>query len=320
MITPDSMAATAQALLKRAELSPQEVARRLKLALDVDYWRDLIPSAAIEGHAPEGALVRIAAKDATREARRIADEGYFHLGNALSSGWVDRTYRAVEAVRTAGWPAVFAFVFDDCWSIANSGPLLDFLGSSLGDGCRQNTVVWAHWVPDATGSAGWRPHIDSKGQGDRFLSIWIALSDATVDNGCMFLVRPRAVTPEIAQAIDARMDLPYASYRHLLHNVVALPATAGSIIGWRGDVLHWGGLNTGGAAPRASLALEFRSHDSTASQFEAPLIDPREGPPPFRLRLFAVAKALREYSKFEPMISRFQVLAQRLWEDTAPPP
>jgi hypothetical protein len=138
------------------------------------------------------------------------------------------------------------------------------------------------------------------------------------DNGCMSLVHPRAVTAEVAQAIQGHADLDRTAYRRLPQNVVALPVKAGSIIGWRGDVLHWGGVNTGGASPRVSFALEFRSRDSRATKFEAPLIDPRDGPPPFALRLFAISKALREYPKFEPSMERVRGLAKRLWEETKP--
>jgi hypothetical protein len=322
MATPQQMAAAVQALLKKAELSAEEVTERLALLHDLDYWRQLAPFAAIEARAnntdPQPEPVRIAADTAARETRRIAGDGYFRLEEVVEARRIDRMRRTVEAVRAARWPPVFAFLFDDFWSIAQSEALLGFVEASLGPRCLQNTVIWAHWVVGEAGHEGWSPHIDAPREGSRFLSVWIALSEATLGNGCMSLVHPRAVTPEITQAIEAHADLDRATYRRLLQNVVALPVKAGSIIGWRGDVLHWGGVNTGDASPRVSLALEFRSRDSKATKFETPLIDPRDGPPPFALRLFAISKALREYSKFEPLVGRFRGLAERLWEETNP--
>jgi Phytanoyl-CoA dioxygenase (PhyH) len=321
MASPHQMAAAVQALMKKAELSSEEVTRRLALLRDRDYWRQLVPFATIEARTNSDTpheTMRIAAGAAARETGRIAGEGYFRLEEVVEAERIGRMRRTVEAVRAARWPPVFAFLFDDFWSIAQSQALLGFVEASLGPRCLQNTVIWAHWVAGEAGHEGWSPHVDAAREGNRFLSVWIALSDATVNNGCMSLVRPRAIAPEIAHAIEAHADLDRAAYRGLLQNVVALPVKAGSIIGWRGDVLHWGGVNTGDASPRVSLALEFRSRDSTATKFEAPLIDPRDGPPPFALRLFAISKALREYPKFEPMMERFRGLAERLWEETKP--
>jgi ectoine hydroxylase-related dioxygenase (phytanoyl-CoA dioxygenase family) len=226
--------------------------------------------------------------------------------------------RTVEAVRADGWPAVFAFVFDDFWSIARSPRLLALLEASLGAGCLQNSVIWTHWVPGAKGATGWPPHVDLSGVGDKFLSLWISLSEAAIDNSCMFLIPPGDAPREVVEAIHAKADLPYASYSNLLHNVVALPVPAGSLIGWRGDVLHWGGTNAGGDVPRVSFALEFRSRDEAFTKFERPMIDLRAALPPLRLRLYAIAKALRHYPKFEPIVSRFQPLADRLWNETMP--
>lgn len=326
MTSPQLMAAAVRTLMKKAELSDEEVAQRLALLQDRDYWRRLAPSAAIEGDAYGATFgngtspdpVRVPADARQRETKRIAQDGYFRMEGVVEMKRVARMRRTIEAVRAAKWPAVFAFLFDDFWSIAQSQSLLDFVDATLGPGCLRNTVVWAHWVEGEAGQSGWSPHTDDAALGGALLSVWIALSDATLDNGCMSLVRAGAVPRDTADAIDRHMDLNDGAVRRLLQNVVALPVKAGSIIGWRGDVLHWGGTNTGDSSPRISFALEFRRRDAKATKFEAPLIDPREGPPPFDLRLYAISKALREYPKFEPMIERYRGLADRLWERTKP--
>jgi hypothetical protein len=303
-------------LLKQAELSQEEVVGRLGSARDRNYWRRLVPFASVEAAAPPHDPVRLGRDAAEREVERLSRERYFDLGTIIDREQAAHLYRIIEAVRAAGWPPVFAMVFDAFWSLSSSPVLLDFLESCLGPGCLQNTVVWVHWVTAVAGNSGWTPHFDSLDQEETFLSTWLALSDATTDNGCMFLVRPNAIAGEIGQALDAQTPLAYAAVRDTLRNVVALPAPAGALIGWRGDVFHWGSVNAGSITPRVSLALEFRSRGAVPHRFEAPLIDPRDGPPPFALRLFAISKALREYSKFEPMMTRFRGLAERLWEET----
>lgn len=197
--TADRFAGAAEALLKQAELSPGEMAERFEAALDVDRWRRLVPFASIEEKVVSGDDARIAPPDALREKSRLDEDGYFCLKQA---------------------PSISAF-----------------LEASLGTGFLQNTVVWAHWIPDAKGVAGWRPHDDYRRGGDTFLSLWIPLSEATMENGCMFLVPDR----------------------------------------------------------RSRAAL-----------------------PPFRTRLFAIVKALREYTKFEPLLLRHLPLAERIFEETSP--
>ncbi len=307
----------AEALLKRAELSPDELAERFDAALDVDRWRRLVPYASIGERVANDDHARINAKDAVREKQRLDEDGYFCLKQVFDRGRIARMLDIAKAVRADGWPVAFAFVYDDFWSIARSPSLSAFLEASVGPDFLQNTVVWAHWVPDAKGVAGWRPHDDCRGGGETFLSMWIPLSDATVDNGSMFLV-PDRMSREIVEATRDRDSLPAAIFRRTLQDVVALPVPSGSLIGWRGDVLHWGGANTGSSEPRVSLALEFRSRDAKTNRFERPLIDPRAALPPFRTRLFAIVKALREYTKFEPLLLRHLALAERIFAETSP--
>lgn len=315
--TPDKSIGTAEALLKQAELSPSQMAERFEAALDVDRWRRLAPFAAIEEPIGSGDHAQIAPQDAVREKNRLDEDGYFCLKQVFDRRRIDRMHDIVRAVRADGWPAAFAFVYDDFWSIARSPAISAFLEASLGAGFAQNTVVWAHWVPDAKGVAGWRPHDDYRGGDDTFLSLWISLSDATVENGCMFLV-PASRSREVTETTKAQDSLPNILFRKMLQDVVALPVPSGSLIGWRGDVLHWGGANSGSTVPRVSLALEFRSRDVKTTRFERPLIDPRAALPPFRTRLFAIVKALREYTNFEPLLLRHLPLAERIFEETSP--
>lgn len=313
----DQIASAVQALLKQSELSPADTERRINEAFDINRWRRLAPFASIEGAGGgDDAPACIGAVDAAREKRRLDSEGYFRLPQVFGAARIARMRRIVEAVRADGWPVAFAFVFDEFWSIARSPQVASFLEAAVGEGYMQNTVVWAHWVAGERGVAGWSPHDDYREGGDAFLSAWIPLTDATVENGCMFLL-PAGVSRDISDANDSDRPLPPRVVRAALQDVIALPAAAGAMIGWRGNMLHWGGANAGGTEPRVSLALEFRSRDARTTTFERPLIDPRAPLPSFRLRLFAITKALREYVKFEPLLLRYLPLAERIFAETA---
>lgn len=315
--SPQQLALAAEALLKESELPPEAMQRRFEEALDPDRWRQLVPFGSIGEEQRVGdEAAQLCEEDSAREERRLARDGYFRLHGVFDPGRISRMRRIVEAVRADGWPVAFAFVFDDFWTIARSPAVAAFLERTVGEGYFQNTVVWAHWVWGGRGAAGWSPHDDYRDSGETFLSLWIPLSDATVDNGCMFLL-PAAASREVSTAVEEQRDLAPRAFRRLLQEVIALPVPAGSLIGWRGDLVHWGGANAGGVEPRLSLALEFRSRDAKASRFESPLIDPRASLPPFRLRLFAIVKALREYTKFEPVLARYLPLAERILAETA---
>jgi hypothetical protein len=315
--SPEHLASAIHALLKQSELSPEETQQRFEQVFDIDRWRRLAPFASIGKDAPtDREPAWISDESAAREKHRLERNGYFKLDHVFDPALIGRMRRTVEAVRADGWPVAFAFVFDDFWSIARMPRIASFLEGTVGQGYLQNTVVWAHWVLGERGVAGWSPHVDYQDAGDTFLSLWIPLTDATVENGCMFLLPP-ARSREISTAAEERRDLPPALYRRALQDVIALPAAAGSMIGWRGDILHWGGANAGGTEPRLSLALEFRALGARASRFESPLIDPRGPLPDFRLRLFAIVKALREYTKFEPLLTRYLPLAERILAETA---
>ena len=314
---PEQLASAVQALLKQSELSPEATERRLEEAFDIDRWRRLVPFASIGGDGGgDDGPARISDADAACERRRLDSEGYFRLPQVFAPARIARMRRIVEAVRADGWPVAFAFVFDEFWTIARSPRVASFLESAVGEDYLQNTVVWAHWVAGERRVAGWSPHDDYREGGDTFLSAWIPLSDATVENGCMFLL-PAGVSREISDATETDTLLSPRAVRAALQDVIALPAAAGAMIGWRGNILHWGGANAGSAEPRLSLALEFRSRGVSPSNFESPLIDPRAPLPSFRLRLFAITKALREYVKFEPLLLRYLPVAERIFAETS---
>jgi hypothetical protein len=108
---------------------------RLALLRDGGYQRQLVSSATIETrthsnspeHEPAHETVRIAANAAARETGRLAGDGYFRLEEVVEAGRIGRMRRTVEAVRAAERPPVFAFLFDDFWSIAQSEAPLGFV-------------------------------------------------------------------------------------------------------------------------------------------------------------------------------------------------
>eukprot|EP01116_Phalansterium_solitarium_P001701 TRINITY_DN11517_c0_g1_i1.p1 TRINITY_DN11517_c0_g1~~TRINITY_DN11517_c0_g1_i1.p1 ORF type:complete len:461 (+),score=103.89 TRINITY_DN11517_c0_g1_i1:124-1383(+) len=225
---------------------------------------------------------------------RLDDEGFFAhppVGTVLSNeDRMSAIVRAVLAVKAAGWPPIFAFVFDELWHlVASLWPAMD---GQLGVECllEPSMFIYALDRNDPTTKSGYVggnfgfPHrdfpydesIDPRDGSAKTLSIWIPLNDATLDNGCMYVV-PRE--------FDAHFDKP-DDYAHMrcatpgadgvlsklrfdMCGARPLPAKRGSILGWHGNLIHWGSRCSKNAAePRVSLACSFRRFDAPRTHVE----------------------------------------------------
>ncbi|MBM4409652.1 MAG: phytanoyl-CoA dioxygenase family protein, partial [Chloroflexi bacterium] len=132
------------------------------------------------------------------------------------------------------------------------------------------------------------------------LTLWIALSDATPENGCMYLVPadryPTYNTPE-----DAKL-------RFTLPDIRVLPAPAGTAFAWTQAIFHWGARSSSRAAgPRISVGFEFQRGD--IAPFNQPLLD-IAAPPPFAGRLKLIAKQLLQYDHNYPLPEGQRALAR----------
>lgn len=197
--------------------------------------------------------------------------------------------------------------------VVRTSSLAQLLSSYLGVEYRQRSSVWTHYVAPNPWASGWYPHVDGPGKGKR-LSLWIPLTDASLDNGCMYVI-PRDRVPESLPR--AYTDWERASIRErerILHGVRPLPATAGSILGWEHDLIHWGGRARESAIqPRVSMAVEFLDGSVTPEKRDVPVFDPL-AIPSFQQRLQVIGQAILSYQKFEPILNRYRSLAARLIE------
>jgi len=291
-----------------------EVARRLALARDADYWRRIVPGSSLEAHEVGDTLdaSRTTSSDEIETDRAIAqfrEEGYFQPSPLLAGQDVDALNRAVNGVVAEGWPPVFAWVFDAFWRCARLPRLARVLESQLGAGYRQIPHIWTHIVPAVEGSGGWPPHFDGFAGGRA--SIWVALTDATLENGCIHLVPPRLLPAAFRQAkVDSTLST--ADVVQALRSVRALPARAGTALGWGFDVYHWGGTCVRSSSARRAISLEFVAAHQTPAPDETPLISLTGPLPDFTARLQLIARAILEYEKFEPGLVRLRPVAEAL--------
>ena len=301
-----------------SDLRESEVSAQLQKALSASYWEGLsaLPSAVVDAVSSPDFGERTPA-DTPSESElldRLKREGYFQIEAIISAPVMGRMLTCVETLRREGWPPVFAYVYDEFWSVARLPPLVRLLRGALGHGYKQLPHIWLHYVEPQEGAHGWPPHIDSYERAHR-LSVWFALSDATLDNGCMYLI-PKDLTPRgVTASFDRIEPVGMPALLELLQGVRALPVRAGSALCWEHDVIHWGSTcRHRTPQPRISLSLEFIGERAAPAEDELPLLDCQARLPTFVERLRVIGRAIGAYAGFEPLPQVYSALAKRLAE------
>lgn len=302
-----------QEMLSEKRVSGSTLEEKLDNALSVDYWAGLIRGLSIEDDGSAAALEAkpIAAAEHEALVDYVEKRGYLHTPATLSPDAIGALASAAETLRAEGWPPTFCFVYDEAWRVARTPSLSRIVESVLGTGYRQIPNVWCHYVPVAWRSRGWPPHIDGYGgeaSKDR-LTIWIPLTEATLDNGCMYVVPKDAPHTTLDETFDKK------TARLLLQGARALPASPGEALGWGFETIHWGSASTPNASePRVSLSFEFIGPDATPDADEEPLLETGAALPSFHERLGFIATGVSTYVRFEPSLRPLADLAKGLME------
>ncbi len=270
-----------------------------------EYWTGLCPEMTIGGKLPSE----------TSETPRIDSEafrrdGYFCQLEVLPAPRTTALAETIETLLRNGWPPIFAFVFDEFWSLAWTDAVRGTVASLLDQRPVLMPHVAVHYV-EAGGSQGWTPHIDGTSVFGKRLTTWIPLTDATLTNGCIYVV-PRSEDVEESTTRFGKSETTHADTVRLLQHSRALPAPAGSVLGWAFDVLHWGSGNLRASAPRVSVAYEWLGAEIAPEEYELPLIDLDAGLPPMSQRLDCVARSILSYSRFDSALRPFEELAKQL--------
>ena len=176
---------------------------------------------------------------------QLLTQGYFELPPMLPPALVERVRDDVAR------SAEDAFLEDAMWDMLDL--VIPVAREALAHDVAIRHAFWAWRVePD---SSGWYPHRDApeRARDDKgelaCISLWIPLTDATTRNGCI-------------HCVPAYWDIAYRSIHRngvVLNqeSVRALPAAAGSVLGWSQSLLHWGGRCAPDASPRLSTSFEM---------------------------------------------------------------
>ncbi|QPO10660.1 phytanoyl-CoA dioxygenase family protein [Thalassospira sp. A40-3] len=269
-------------------------------ATNIQVWQKLNPQLSISnGVSPGTDVAEIGADkggfDGGALSERFWDEGYFLIHDVLPAGELEKLRGGIEVLVANGLSPALIYLYDEAWDVFRR--LRPLLTHFLGDRIALLPHFWAWHVGSDVGGSGWPPHRDYQGEstiGDEMLislSLWVPLSNATPENGCMHVL-PR----NFEKGYPAPVSEP-GEVR--LQDIRALPAKPGAVMGWRQDLYHWGGRASPYASePRISLSLEFQN-----AAFD-PLADQLLGldhPPVFLERLALIAKQFEKYRHMQSM-------------------
>jgi hypothetical protein len=302
----------ARQLFAQTCLQDDEINARLDQTMALEYWGEMNPSLSV-GMPGASSLVEkhaIASRSRNELSRRFFTEGYFQTEPIFSVPLIESMRTGIEVLRQEGWPPVFSFVYDEFWRISRGPSLQRLLSMMLGAEYRQTSNVWTHYVHSEGRGRGFQPHTDDRDSSNR-LTVWISLTDATLENGCMYLI-PRNINPQMSGERYSGSDtFNKSEVRTLLQGSLALPVQAGTVLGWDSDVIHWGSLYRLGS-PRISISMQFIGEHLDPAAYELPLLDVGSSVPTFAQRLHAIGSGILAYHTHEPGTGRYLEFARRL--------
>lgn len=281
----------------RKHLDLQDLLQHRHRIEDADYWRRLNPQASItdfllqESHISQG-------PDATKLAfwrDQLREEGYFQTGQLIPTAMVEEMRRCIDVVKEAGFPVMFALVYDVFYSaFAYLDPVLVNI---LGPSYKLIPNFWVYFINPLEGGTGFEPHRDAEYKETigadglpTVLTLWITITDATPLNSCMYAL-PKHRDAGYAQAVhDLNQEAPPLA----LEDIRALPTRAGTLSCWDQYLYHWGSRSSKRASgPRISYAMYCQCEE--VPQVDDVAIDLRSGLD-FNTRLGLICKGMYRYS------------------------
>jgi hypothetical protein len=242
-------------------------------------------------------------------------------GNGYHS--MDALASTMDRLDLAGWPPVFAFMLDSVWNLISTR-LWDEMRLLLGDDCvlEPSFFAWSLKPPvpgnksERIGQSFGLPHRDypaseamfDDGKTPKLLNVWIPVNDATLENGCMYIV-PREFDSNFDRPEDhdhmrsatAVRGTGISKLRFALNGARAVPAQAGSLLSWCGNTIHWGASCSQYSAspPRKSIAMTFRRR--SVAQLEGagePITQDCARTMSSNMRLALIARSLLLYNQW----------------------
>ena len=304
-----------------------------KQRIDPSTWTSICMGLSIEtadlDRKPSAAKKSIDEDDNLESKYKIRRDKLIQNGYALvdDSFDVQLVREGIEALHEHKIPATFILLFDEAWQLASQSKAVLEKSSHEKNVFNYDLLAW--YIPP--GSPGFSPHRDrqpddapstfhSDDQQAKFVTNWIALSDATPENSCLYVIPkpydPGYTTGDI-DTVDDENDGKNGSTADPLHRALSskesfqrircLPRKAGQSILFTHRIIHWGSqgdppctLAESPVHPR--IAISFVASDP---DYEAPLLVNHE-------KYFSTASKSGEPTLFPPLHIRLLLVCAQL--------
>ena len=237
---------------------------------------------------------------------RLIDEGYVQTPQLPWDDWFSNIREAIELLEHLNIPLPFIFVCCEPWLLVSK--LHVILEKVYGGEYYLLPDFWVWHVDPKKEGAGWGPHRD-KGPRSLFqngkpksLTIWVPLTDATMDNSCMYVL-PANRDPDYLLGVINKEHID-------MQNIVALPAGAGAPLIWNQAIVHWGARSLRRDAP-PRISVGFETQLAKVDPFNQPLIKPLTMPN-FEIRLKLVCKQILQYAHMYPLQPDIESFAKEI--------
>lgn len=276
--------------------------------LDLAYWKKINSHLNVSDSPNFSTPISMSRDRLDEISDTIHHDGYLHQTPLFESVDIKALRLGIENLVALGWPPAFIYVYDETWDLFHQldGFLSHFLGEEFG--LLPHFWAWHIDQEDEGETKGWPPHLDYSGECAFFddylisLSLWIPLTDATPENGCMSIL-PLSRQKQYEKPVTEVSDI-------LLQDVRSLPAKAGSLLGWRQDLWHWSGRSSKYAKePRISLSLEFQNR--AFEPLSSPLFDLTNPPRPEQ-RVQLVCGQFQKYVHMERVSDELAAAAKEI--------
>ena len=272
------------------------------------FWQELCPELHVVDVDWLQSQSLIGVNDGSKKgiASFLDREGYVHLEQLQWQLPIDVLADSVQRIQARGLVPPFCFIYDEFWMLfAKLDPLLQ---GQLGKDYQQLPDFWAWIVDPRRGESGWKPHRDKGYKAlfpdgrPRALTAWVALSDSTTHNGCMYIV-PADRDPTYGKVNDQ-------DHKFDLSDIRALPAKAGDTLVWNQAVLHWGSRSAPrNVPPRVSVAFEFQCAES--HKLNDFVMVPKQIPS-FEARISLICKQILQYQHMYPLQQSLKTFAEQV--------
>lgn len=286
----------------------------LRDADDASWWRSLAPDLHIGGTLPPAAVAHGASGEVPlREAAGFVEVGFVTLHAAAPPEVTNALTRAIAELSVRGLPPLFLYVFDEPWALGAA--LRDRIARATGHTYELLADAWAFAVAPGEPHAGWAPHrgstrLSRAKEAPDLVDVWVALTDATLDNGCMALV-PRDDDPDY----PGHLDIEAPTREAWRSRARLMPIEAGDALAWDANVMHWGERSTARATrARMSASFVLRRADAPRAPGDTITIDAHRFD--LRARLDLLAQMIAVYGHLDtdltPPVRRWAQVLQAL--------